>query len=206
MNQFITQIFILRIENLISEIFSYSQTIVSHKTKIDIFGFIISLIKNNIIDEITIIYPIPGYSYLDCDRDFGRIKKNRLKVEKVCFTSQWVNLIRKTDVNFNIDYENFPLTDDLEPDGTPIITVKEYKKFFEKFSVNNVKKLTQIRKIKFTQNGIFATTNLLSENFELEINLIKSDIIEKFDFITLNNAYKSYLPLKKAKFDDIKVY
>jgi hypothetical protein len=79
-------------------------------------------------------------------------------------------------------------------------------KFFETFLVNNVKKLTQIRKIKFTQNGIFATTNLLSENFELEINLIKSDIIEKFDFITLNNAYKSYLPLKKAKFDDIKVY
>ncbi len=67
-----------------------------------------------------------------------------------------------------------------------------------------LKKLTQIRKIKFTQKGILATTNLLSENFELEINLIKSDIIENFDFITLNNAYNSYWPLKKTNFDDIK--
>ncbi len=29
---------------------------------------------NNYLEEITIIYPIPGHSHLDCDRDFGRIE------------------------------------------------------------------------------------------------------------------------------------
>ncbi len=48
---------------------------------------------NNYLEEITIIYPIPDHSYLDCDRDFVRTEKNRLKIEKVGTPSQWVNLI-----------------------------------------------------------------------------------------------------------------
>jgi hypothetical protein len=62
-----------------------------------------SLIKNNMIDEITIMNLIPGHSYLDCDRDFGEIEKIRLTEEKVGFPSQWVNLIRKTYAKFNIN-------------------------------------------------------------------------------------------------------
>jgi hypothetical protein len=97
------------------------------------------------------------------------------------------------------------LTDDLESDGTPVISVKDYKMFFGTVLVNNVEKISQIRKIKFDKKGVFATTNLQSEKFELTLNLIKSDsILENFNFNNLNNAYNSYLPLKKAKFEDVK--
>jgi hypothetical protein len=97
------------------------------------------------------------------------------------------------------------LTDDLESDGTPVISVKDYKMFFGTVLVNNVEKLSLIRKIKFDKKGVLATTDLQSEKFELTLNLIKSDsILENFNFNNLNNAFNSYLPLKKAKFEDVK--
>ncbi len=63
---------------------------------------------------------------------------------------------------FNINYLNFPLTDDLMPDGSPVIVIKDFKTYFEKFLLNNVEQLTQIRKIKFDINGIHGTTDVLS--------------------------------------------
>ncbi len=99
------------------------------------------------------------------------------------------------------------MTDDLESDGTPVISVKDYKMFFGTVLVNNVEKLSQIRTIKFDKKVVLATTDLQSEKFELTLNLIKSDsILENFNFNNLNNAFNSYLPLKKAKFEDVKNY
>jgi hypothetical protein len=43
------------------------------------------------------------------------------------------------------------LTDDLGSDGIPVISVKDYKMFFETVLLNNVEKLSQIRKIKFNK-------------------------------------------------------
>ena len=59
--------------------------------------FYMSLIKNQKFEEVIVVYPIPGHSYLDCDRDFGRIDKNRRKIAKIGFPSDWVKLIEKND-------------------------------------------------------------------------------------------------------------
>jgi hypothetical protein len=100
---------------------------------------------------------------------------------------------------------NYPLTDDLKNDEKPIVSVKDYKNFFENFLVNSVDQLSNIRKIKFNRNGIFATTELLSNSLNMNINLLKSNIIvDKFDFQNLKYAYNNFLPIKKTKFDDVK--
>ncbi len=97
------------------------------------------------------------------------------------------------------------MTDDLISDRTPITKVLDYKKYFETFLVNNVEQLTQIRKIIFNKNGIFATNNLLSETFDININLIKPNInVEKFDFKNLAKAYEGFRPIKQAKYNDVK--
>ncbi len=167
--------------------------------------FYFSLIKNEILDEVIAIHPIPGHSYLECDRNFARIEKNRLKLEKVNYPSEYVNLIKETDKKFNINFVNYPLTDDLKPNGNPIITVKDYKKYFEGSLVANVEHLSQIRKIKFSKKGIFATTDLLSEDFDLTINLLKPNLsINKFNFESLQNAYQGFRPIKQSKFNDVK--
>jgi hypothetical protein len=80
-----------------------------------------SLIKNEKFEEVIVVYPIPGHSYLDCDRDFGRIEKSRRKIEKVGFPSEWVKLIEESDKKFSVNYVNYPLTDDLKNDEKPIV-------------------------------------------------------------------------------------
>jgi hypothetical protein len=155
----------------IKKLFIFSDNCFAQNKNRYIWIYYLSLIMNNYLEEITIIYPIPGHSYLDCDRDFGRIDKTD-KIEKVGTPSQWVSLIKKTDKNFTINYVNFPLTDDLESDETPVISVKDYEMFFETALVNNVEKLSQIRKIQFNKKRIFTTTDLQSEKFGLTLNLI----------------------------------
>ncbi len=68
-------------------------------------------------------------------------------------------------MKFNVNYLNFPLTDDLKSDGKPTVLVKDYKNFLESFLAYSVDQLSNIRKIKFTKNGVFITTDLFSENF-----------------------------------------
>jgi hypothetical protein len=155
--------------------------------------FYFSLIKNEILDEVIAIYPIPGHSYLECDRNFDRIEKNMLKLEKVNYPSEYVNLIKETDKKFNINFVNYPLSDDLKPNGNPIITVKDYKNTLRALEVLNVEHLSQIRKIKFSKKGIFAITDLLSEDFDLTINLLKPNLsINKFSFI-ISKVYKMHI-------------
>jgi hypothetical protein len=155
--------------------------------------------------DVIAIHPIPGHSYLECDRNFGRIEKNRLKLEKVSYPSQYVNLIKEADKKFNINFVNYPLTDDLKPNGNPIIIVKDYKKYFDGSLVANVEHLSQIRKIKFSKKGIFATTDLLSEDFDLTINLLKPNLsTNKFNFESLENAYQGFRPIKQTKYNDVK--
>ncbi len=150
------------------------------------------------------MYPIPGHSYLDCDRHFGRIEKNRRKIEKVSFPSEWVTLIEKADKNFTVYYVNYPLTNDLKIDEKKTVTVNDYKNFFENFLVKSVDQLSNIRKIKLNKNSIFATTDLKSYSFNINVSLLKSNIsLNKFDFENLKSAYNNFLPIKKAKFDDI---
>jgi hypothetical protein len=100
---------------------------------------------------------------------------------------------------------NYPLTDDLKNDEKPIISVKAYKNILENFLLNSVDQLSNIRKIKFNRNGIFATTELLSDSFNMNIKLLKSNIfIDRFEFQNLKHAYNNFLPIKKTKFDDVK--
>jgi hypothetical protein len=126
------------------------------------------LVEKKKLDEIILIYPVVDHSYLDSDRDFGRIEKNRLKVEKVCLPSDWVKVIKQTDLknSFIINFINRPLTDDLKSDGTNVVVVKDFKNNFESFLANNIENLSKVRKIKFTKSGIYGTTNLLSESFD----------------------------------------
>jgi hypothetical protein len=170
-----------------------------------IWLFFLTLIRSQKLDEINVIYPLPGHSYLDCDRDFGRIEKNRLKIEKVSLPSEYVNLIKNTDIKFNVNYVNFPLTDDLECDGTDIIIVKDFKKYFDNFLVNNVEQLKEVRKIRFNKTGVYGTKDLLSENFNIKINLIKSNLeLENLNLENLDKAYDNFKSIKYLKYQDIK--
>jgi hypothetical protein len=60
------------------------------------------LVKNKVFEEINLIYPIPGHSYLDNDRDFGLIEKARKKVHKIVLPSEWVNLVKSSNKKISL--------------------------------------------------------------------------------------------------------
>jgi hypothetical protein len=190
----------------IKNLYIFSDNSFSQNKNRNLWHFYEILVKTKKFEEIILIYPIPGHSFLDCDRDFGRIEKNRLKVEKVNLPSEWVKIIKETDRQkpFIINFVNYPLTDDLIPNEIPIIIVKDFKNYCENLLRDTVDQLSKMRKIKFSKNGIFGTTNLLSEIFEIPINLTKSDpIFENFNFENLSNAYKDFIAIKKKKYFDV---
>jgi hypothetical protein len=100
---------------------------------------------------------------------------------------------------------NHPLTDNLVNDSTELCFVSDYKKYFEFFLKSKLSHLTDVRRMKFTKNDIKVSLNLGIEP-EISIDLLNSN--EKIDFNLLNSklnlAYSDFIPINKAKYDDIK--
>ncbi len=100
---------------------------------------------------------------------------------------------------------NHPLTDNLVNDSTELCFVSDYKKYFEFFLKSKLSHLTDVRRIIFTKNVIKVSLNLGIEP-EISIDLLNSN--EKIDFNLLNSklnlAYSDFIPINKAKYDDIK--
>jgi hypothetical protein len=114
------------------------------------------LVKCKVYDEINLIYPIPGHSYLDCDRDFGLIEKLRKNVNKIALPSERVNIVKNANKKnpFEVVYVNHPLTDNLVRDSSDICTIYDYKEFFEPFLKSKLTYLTEVRRLKFTEHDI----------------------------------------------------
>jgi hypothetical protein len=165
------------------------------------------LVKTNIFEEINLIYPIPGHSYIDNDRDFGLIEKSRRNIHKINLPSELVNLVKnaKKENQFKVIYVNFPLKDNLLPDNTPIVTVYYYKKLIENNIKSNFSYLTEVRRVKFSKNRTKVSLDLNFEP-EIEINVYKNDsnIDCEILFSSLRPAYNDFLPITKAKYEDIK--
>jgi hypothetical protein len=49
------------------------------------------------------IYPIPGHSYLDCDRDFGLIEK-KLHKTKCAFHQNMLNWLKAITIKYNLSH------------------------------------------------------------------------------------------------------
>ena len=81
-------------------------------------------------ETVYVHYPLPGHSRMLCDRNFGRIEKKRRKKDIASKPSEWVNLIKETDIvdPFKVVYVEHRLTDNLDGDGTPLVKVRDYKK------------------------------------------------------------------------------
>ncbi len=80
------------ISRIQSRIYTFLVTTIMHK-KVDSFGFFTRLVKDSVFKKIRIIYPIPGHSYLQCDKDFGLIEKIRYKTNKISIPSDYVKIV-----------------------------------------------------------------------------------------------------------------
>lgn len=144
---------------------------------------------------------------MPCDRDFGRVEKQRRKENRIFVPSQWVSLIRNTDKRkpFKIYYVEHPLTDDMCEDGTLVIPVTDYKLALDAVikPVKNISKLRGISMIRgkvpvgrFTMTGA-ATEKMLCLKKGMKIpNLVA--VIEGS-----SKAYNDFLGIKPQKLKDV---
>ena len=126
--------YIKRLSNKIRKLHIFADNCFSQNKNRYLFSFLYATAYEK-LDEIHIHYPIPGHSRMPCDRDFAHIEKKRRKKDKVVKPSEWIFLIEKTVIDnpFRIVFVKHPMTDDLEKDHRPIVTVKNYKAAYGPF-------------------------------------------------------------------------
>jgi hypothetical protein len=199
-----------KIKNTVKKLYIFSDNCFAQMKSRYLWLFYDILVKNSIYEEINLIYPIVGHSYLDCDRDFGLIEKLRLKVHKIALPQEWVNLVKSANKknSFEVIYVNHPLTNDLMPDSSEICTIYEYKNIFDNHLKSNLAHLTEVRRMKFTKNNIKISLDLAKEP-DLELILYKKNSDNNIGINQLNSeirpAYNDFLPISKAKYENIKM-
>ncbi len=85
------------ISTSVEELYIFSDNNFAQNKSHFIWLFYNSLVANNVFKKINIIHPIPGHSYLDCDRNFGLIEILRYKTDKVSVPIEYVKLVEKAN-------------------------------------------------------------------------------------------------------------
>ena len=134
------------------------------------------------------------------------IEKSRRRRTKAVLPSTWVELNKSCQPNrpFEVVFVKHPLTDDMRPDGTPIVSVFNFKHELEK--VIQFKAIQKIRGVLFEKGECPKSRIIMSNDFHCRhVNLLKSN----YDFHDLQLAFASaqlcvdFVSISKAKYDNI---
>ncbi len=144
------------ISTSVEELYIFSDNNFAQNKSRFIWLFYNSLVANDLFKKITIIYPIPGHSYLDCDRNFGLIEKMRYKTDKVSVPIEYVKLVEKANTKspFQVIYANHSLSNNLSFDGHKIVEVLDFKSIMNDILKPNLEHLSNVRIIEFTKDMV----------------------------------------------------
>ncbi len=174
-----------------------------------VFLFLRLLVDTKRFRSVHLSFPLPGHSYMPCDRDFALIEKKRKRRDKILTPSSWVEPVKESTQipgKFNVIYVHQPLTDDLKPDSTPICKVKDYRGVFDNILRKNVPGMSKLRGLLFDENGVLGRNNMCGvENIDLK--LVKSEIMNLNVFNLLSSVQVlnyEFLAIKPEKVADVK--
>jgi len=124
-------------------------------------------------ESVTVIFPVPGHSYMPIDQDFSIIEKKIKKENRVLSPSQWTQLIVNARNNqpFNLAYVLHPFTPNLEPDGRPIIKIRNFRESLAPL-LNTRLFLNGINKIIFRNDFSCLTSRVLSRECEVPLAIL----------------------------------
>ena len=156
--------------------------------------------------EIRLFYPIPGHSFMPIDRDFAMIEKCKRRCTKAVLPSTWVKLIKDAQPNrpFDVVYVKFPLTDDMEPDGTPVVTVSDFKSELDSVIESSVP-LSKTRGFLFLRGELPKSRAIMSDVHCHHVNILKKKAsLDDLSLAFVNAALcLDLVPISKPKYDNI---
>ncbi len=174
-----------------------------------VFLYLETLVRSAKFEEVYMYFPVPGHSFMACDRDFGTIEKFRGRKDLVLFPSEWVKTVKRAKRQspaFEVVYVQHPLTDDMEPDGTPIVNVKDFKKSLGPILADSVPGISKFRGLLFSKNGSYAKMSLLERDYSISFALLspKSKNVNVDNLLSVVPvAYSSFLSVSEAKVSDV---
>lgn len=124
--------------------------------------------------------------------------------------SVWVKTVkeakRKLPV-FEVVYVQHPLTDNMEPDGTPIVKVKHFKKALDPILADSVVGISKLRGLVFSKESVCAKMSLLDSEYSIPIELLNrrsKDVDVQNVFSVVPSAHTSFLKVAQPKVNDVK--
>jgi len=156
--------------------------------------------------KIQLYFPIPGHSFMPIDRDFAMIEKCRRRQTKAVLPSVWINMIKTAQQNppFRVVYVKYPLTDNMEPDETPIINVRDFKQSLDPYI--QAPGIQMIRGVQFLPSSTPVYRNSMFENIHPgTLKLLKKNAsLKDLDSAFLSaDVLEDFLPISKPKFDNV---
>lgn len=64
--------------------------------------YLYTLVFNETFKKIVHMFPVPGHSFLPCDRSFGIVEKQKKKHERLYLPSDWEKLVKGTSKKFHV--------------------------------------------------------------------------------------------------------
>jgi len=164
---------------------------------------------NTVFETVTIHFPTPGHSFLPIDREFAILEKKRRKIDRVISSSTWNTLIREAKIQdpFELVFVENAFTDNLQPDQTPIVRVKDFKAVLTPI-LSHRANLAHLKGIQLT-NGLVA---MAYENFETGFiepwnPFLETTTVEMLNHAILNAPMKynneTYLPVPPNARNDV---
>ena len=156
--------------------------------------------------EIRLYYSISGHLCMPINRDFAIIEKYKRKCTKALLPSTWVQLIKDAQPNrpFEVVYVKFPLTNDMELDGTPIVTVSDFKKSLHSIIESSVPR-SKTRGFLFLKGELPKSRIIMSNVHCHHVNILKKkSSLNDLSLAFVNAApCTDLVPISKAKYDNI---
>jgi len=101
--------------------------------------YLFTLIKLDKFSEIFHHFPIPGHSFLPCDRCFGLIEKERRRRDRIHILSEWESLVKRSSRKCDV----FSVKQDMIYNYADF-----YKTYFKKVVINSRKEKFAISKYR----------------------------------------------------------
>lgn len=170
-----------------------------------LFSFLDTLCSSHFFEEIFIHYPIPGHSMMPVDRCFAAIEKRRLRCEKVDTPKYYIDLINKCRRNnpFRVAFVQHSLSGN-EDNTSEIVTVGDYKKFFQNKLKASIPGISQCRCVKFSKHDKPKFSTTMNSHIWTSFSLYKVGQQRQAFAENLPSAYSGPLKLKEKKLQNIK--
>lgn len=164
-----------------------------------IVEYLFTLVKKGRFQTIKHYFPIPGHSFLPCDRSFGLIEKQKRKKERIYVPSEWERMVSNTCRKFSVISvsQDMILNFSLSFDSVFKKSVTNASK--EKFSISKYRLFeydsSHSRFVRCSLN----TNAIVHSDFAIEKSCISgtSNVVPE-------RLYANVLPIKKAKMKDVK--